>query len=282
MRPLPTVKTLNHAWFQHVKMLEYCGEPVNPRDQPTLEVLDAHFSISDGRACLLDVPARDLNFRFAVAEWLWVASGSSDLESIAQYNSIIRQFSDDGLFLTGAYGPHVRAQRDRVLEQLRTDPNSRQAVIEIRRPQLYPTKDNPCTLTLQYIQRKGALHCIANMRSSDAWLGLPYDTFVFGMLQNCFAGALGYRVGELRFNLGSAHLYCRDLEKWGLVKQSNDWGTLTMPQLPGFPPDWLTWVMRDHDASQVPANAGVWGVFAGALLSSGSHDARAILARGRV
>jgi thymidylate synthase len=45
------------------------------------------------------------------------------------------------------------------------------------------------------------------MRSSDAWLGLPYDFFTFSMLSLDLAADLGAMTGSLQMNLGSSHLY---------------------------------------------------------------------------
>jgi hypothetical protein len=74
------------------------------------------------------------------------------------------------------------------------------------------TKDVPCTLSMQYTIRNGALEAGVCMRSSDAWLGLPYDLFNFCMLQRAVAGELKVRPGSLTLFIGSSHLYERNLE----------------------------------------------------------------------
>jgi thymidylate synthase len=83
-------------------------------------------------------------------------------------------------------------------------------------------RDVPCTLALQFLPRGGYLHTIVTMRSSDAWLGLPYDIFNFTMLANHLAAALSQAkrrrilLGTITLNLGSSHLY---EENWTQAQQ---------------------------------------------------------------
>jgi len=53
------------------------------------------------------------------------------------------------------------------------------------------------------------------MRSSDAWLGLPYDIFSFTMMAQYVRMLLPTPIngGMLHINMGSAHLYESDWEK---------------------------------------------------------------------
>lgn len=51
------------------------------------------------------------------------------------------------------------------------------------------------------------------MRSWDLWLGLPYDTFMFGTLALAMAGAIHAKPGFVRVQATSAHLYEKHLEK---------------------------------------------------------------------
>ena len=276
---------LHDAWADRAKSLLYFGEPVKPRGFPTLEELGRNLFVANTQYNLLDVPARKLNFRFAVAEWLWMSFGRSDVATLALFNSKMSHYSDDGVFLTGAYGPHIGAQRPHVLETLRADPVSRQAVIEIPRPK-GPTKDEPCTLSLQFFLRQDLLHLLVTMRSSDVWLGIPYDVFSFTMLQNEMAGQLGVRRGWLSLNMGSSHLYQRDVPDVNAVLAQLDvWNTIRTPDLPGRAPGWLEHVLM-HPASPLPDIAfdegGPWLPYARVLGSKTSADARLILLESHV
>jgi thymidylate synthase len=164
-------------------------------------------SISDATDSLLVHSARNLNYRFAIAEALWILNGQNDLESLTKYNKKYAEFSDDGLTLAGAYGPRLKSQISHVVNSLRKDRDSRQAVATIWTPNPIRSKDIPCTISAQFLIRHGELYSIWNMRSSDAWLGLPYDLFSFGLYTNYIAAVLDIPTGPMQLNLGSSHLY---------------------------------------------------------------------------
>jgi thymidylate synthase len=264
-------------WLEQLRNLTD-GRPVAPRGLATYEQLDANIVLGDARFNIIDVPERKLNFRFMVAEWLWMSFGHSDVATIARYNPRIAAFSDDGLTFTGAYGPHIGAQRPRVLDKLRKDPATRQAVIEIPRPYnaVGPTKDEPCTLSFQFLARAHELHCIATMRSSDAWLGLPYDVFNFTQLQAEVAGELGLACGWFSLRMGSSHLYesnAHDAMRCLIPTTSLAAGTVRSPCLPGRPPAWLDDVLVTGSLTPVPSSefvsdGSIWFAYALALVAT--------------
>lgn len=282
---------LHVEWTSRLAELLNNGKEIGPRGKTTLEQLNVTLAF-DSTYNLLDVPERKLNFRFAVAEWIWMMFGHSAVEELARYNSVMRQFSDDGVYLAGAYGPHIKAQLPGVLVKLKSDPASRQAVIEIPRVRR-ETKDNPCTLSLQFLLRDGNLNLIVNMRSSDVWLGVPYDAFTFSMVQNCVAGELHARRGWCAINMGSSHLYEVDFDRARAVLyhdgklrtfDGHD-ATIRTPDLPGLPPYWLADVLETRSANGIPMKdgwpdydqMGAWTPYAHALLARNSADARSFL-----
>lgn len=229
----------DNVWTGLLKHLLERGKLQSPRGHITFEELGVVLRMPDLRQNILINDTRRLNYRFMVAEWLWIALGRSDVASLTRYNKQIAQFSDDNLTFSGAYGPRLKPQWDWVLEKLRSDEYSRQSVASIWIPTPRESKDIPCTLNFQFLLRDKHLNCIVTMRSSDVWLGLPYDFFNFSMLTNMLAGELGVKCGWLQMNLGSSHLY-RD--KMDLAK--NVLGTSSScycsPKLSGRPPESLT------------------------------------------
>lgn len=162
---------------------------------------------------LLTVEGRKLGYRFAPAEAWWILSGDNRVETIAPYSKQISQFSDDGVFFRGAYGPQLVDQLPYVVNTLADDFTTRQAVATVWRQRPGPSKDIPCTVSLQFLIRDNKLHCNATMRSSDAWLGWPYDVFNFSMISGYVALLLRkvcqdvWEVGDLILTAGSQHLY---------------------------------------------------------------------------
>jgi thymidylate synthase len=183
------------------------GDNISPRKRQTRELLGQHINLDSCQETLLLSPERALNYRFAIAEALWIISGSNLLEPIACVNQNYRHYSDDGVTLAGAYGPRLKSQLEYIVSLLTDDPNSRQAVATIWTPNPAPSLDIPCTISVQFLIRDGRLHSIWNMRSSDAWIGLPYDVFSFGLYSNYLACELGVLPGSMQLNFGSSHLY---------------------------------------------------------------------------
>lgn len=188
-------------------------EHSSPRSMSITETRGVVYQLTDPRRCAAYLPGRSLNYHFMLAEWLWIALGRDDVEFISHYCKEISRFSDDGKTFFGAYGPRWRGQVDYVLEKLQNDPDSRQAVINIWRENPPATNDVPCTLSMQYFIRNDRVEAFVNMRSSDVWLGLPYDLHNFSQLQKHVAFELGREAGPLTLYVASAHLYDRDRDK---------------------------------------------------------------------
>jgi thymidylate synthase len=151
------------------------------------------------------------------AEAYWILSGDDRVETIAPYNPNISAFSDDGVKFFGAYGPKIHSQIDYVVAKLCADKFSRQAGLTIWRENPPKTLDVPCTVSIFFNIRekedgRNFLNVNVFMRSSDIWLGVPYDVFNFSMLGYMVCGMLrkaGIDVEPncLYLTAASGHLY---------------------------------------------------------------------------
>lgn len=276
-------ETVGGAWEVLLETLLRAPK-VFPRGIPCFERIGVHIEIADATANVIASPTRNLNYRFLVAEWLWIALGRNDVTSIANYNTRIATFSDDGIRLSGAYGPHIASQWPLLVSVLKRDRDSRQAVIDLwdDLPLMMPaSKDVPCTTSLQFLVRDEHLEMIATMRSSDAWLGFPYDVFMFSRLGAAMAGELGVDQGSLILNLGSSHLYEVNRRAALDVIASRDVKALVSPSLPGPPPPRLNRCLEQPGAyaeidgwTDVPP---VYRDYVAAMNSRTSADALAML-----
>lgn len=205
------------AWLDTLQAVYEHGSEYSPRDMKTREVL-AHTSHINMRHPIVNVPERDMGFKFMTAEAAWILSGDNKVETISPFSKAISKFSDDGVFFHGAYGPQVVDQLSYVCRKLTDDQDTRQAVMTIWRKNPGQTKDTPCTVAVQWFIRGGRLHCVDTMRSSDLWLGWPYDVFNFSMLSWYIRAMLrdyhGVNVdmGGLYLVAGSEHLYERNFD----------------------------------------------------------------------
>jgi thymidylate synthase len=260
----------------------------------TKELMNVQLIVDDCRWNLFEQPTRKLNYRFQIAEWLWVVSGRNDVGTLSFYNSRIARYSDDGKIFAGAYGPRLAPQWPYIIDTLKADPSSRQAVATIWTPNPPKSRDQCCTISCQFLVRRDKLHGVFNMRSSDAWLGVPPDVYTFAMITNGIAGSLGLVPGSLTMNLGSSHLYEWDLEGMSMVNPRrgiNVWEAANLasqhsaigfksPLLTGIHGPYEAVLMNDLRGLANDYNKPVWHYYAAALHSKTSHECLEILRKG--
>lgn len=213
---------IDHALDHAIARVYHNGVESSPRGMKVLELIAQSVSFNM-RYPLVTRKARDYGYRFAPAEAAWILSGRNDMRFFQELNMpFIWEFSDDGFFYQGAYGPPLIQQLSYVCDLLSADADTRQAVVSIWQPNPRPSRDIPCTVSFQFIARNGQLNCIQSMRSSDVWLGYPYDAFNAAMLTAYIILLLRERkekgrkdlvLGHHTMFVGSQHLYERNFEK---------------------------------------------------------------------
>jgi thymidylate synthase len=219
-QPGMTAPSADESWAQLLRVLTVKGLPVAPRGQPTHEVLHHVSLTTDLNRPVITCPARKLNYHFMAAEALWIVTGRNDVEFLSSHNSRMQEFSDDGKTLAGAYGPRLCPQLLYVVTCLLRDKDTRQAALTIWTQNPVPSKDIPCTIAMVFSIRQGRLYQHVFMRSSDAWLGVPYDVFSFAMVAANVAcqynthrkvsGRIG--LGHQTITMTSSHLYDHNAE----------------------------------------------------------------------
>jgi len=183
------------------------GREASPRGMLTKELDHCVFKI-DPRKSLFVSPKRNLNFWFLLAENLWYWSGRNATGIPSTYVKNYKQFSDENLH-QGAYSPQILEQIRFVINTLKEDKDTRQAVMSLWRPNPNKSKDTPCTLTFDFKIRDGKLNLHATMRSNDIIFGNNYDIPSFSLLQIAVAGILGIETGNLFLTAHSLHIYER-------------------------------------------------------------------------
>lgn len=111
-----------------------------------------------------------------------------------------------------AYTYHSRYENQYpfILEELKRNPWSRRAVMDIRTPEDMGSDDPACWQHAQYFIRDGALHCKILFRSNDACKASYMNAFALIMLQKRIADALGVKMGTYTHRANSFHCYARD------------------------------------------------------------------------
>ena len=184
----------------------------------TLELRNIKFTVPDITENIISV--RNLSAAYLFGEWLWYFDGKNDVDFISAFGSMWKKLSDDGVTNNSAYGYIMKYkfgfdQIEKVIELLKKDPNSRRAVINLNTPNesVIETKDEPCTIALDFLIRNNRLYCTGMMRSNDIWFGLPYDIAFFMELQKFIADAIGVEYGTYTHFAVSLHAYDKNLKQ---------------------------------------------------------------------
>ena len=112
------------------------------------------------------------------------------------------------------YNERIRPQLSIVLNELRRNPHTRQAIITIYRNQdlnfLGGKRRIPCSLSYQFLLRGNYLNMVYNMRSCDVSTHFKFDVALACMFIDYMAARLNVNPGSLIHNIGSLHIFRKD------------------------------------------------------------------------
>mgnify|MGYP004469125691 CR=1 FL=1 len=158
----------------------------------------------------------------------------SDPEFAKQYQEQMAIFDqrilDDAAFasaygtLGNVYGRQWRAwetsrgdtidQLGDVIEQIRTNPNSRRLIVSAWNPEDVPTMAlPPCHTLFQFYVNNGKLSLQLYQRSADMFLGVPFNIASYALLTQMIAHEVGLQAGEFIHTFGDAHIYTNHIEQ---------------------------------------------------------------------
>lgn len=209
--------------------LEKHGEEVSSRAGVTKELTHVGITLTKPWRREILLAHRKPNLAAQIAETAWVLAGSNDIGWLDHYLPRAKDFSDDGFTWRAGYGQRLRDWEGRVdqvrwvVEHLRDNPASRQAVMSIWDPEIdtTPGKDIPCNDWLNFSSRLGYLDLHVAVRSNDViwgWSGI--NQFEWSALLEIVAGLLGLQVGCLHFSTTSFHIYDRHWTKGRRIVES--------------------------------------------------------------
>jgi thymidylate synthase len=217
----------------------------------------AMFKITNPRAREITIPERKWFKTLPYAESLWIASGRNDMAYIVHYLPRMMEFSDDGVYMRGGYGPRYRDYNGEIedyrietinvrqpgsVDQLRyvtecfkADKETRRAVMSFGDPMkddfdengvLKISKDIPCTRELHFMKQSGSdkLDLIVRMRSNDLiWGASGVNIFNYTFMLEYVAAILGMKVGNYYHIADNLHYYERHSEQVRQLAEIGEW-----------------------------------------------------------
>jgi thymidylate synthase len=181
---------------------------------------------------------KKLHFKSIVNELLWFLRGDTNTRWLKENGvSIWDEWATEEGELGPIYGAQWTAwptrdgghinQIDYVVDCLRNKPDSRRILFHAWNVEYLPDEsmspqDNvragrmalpPCHLLYQFYVAGGRLSAQLLIRSSDSFLGLPYNTASLALLTTMLAQQCDLQPGEIIITTGDSHIYTNHLEQ---------------------------------------------------------------------
>ena len=218
MRNVPT--DFNSAYADLLReILLYGVEEVNTRTGVKIKANRGAYSFKVDCSRNLPVAGNRKMFpHVAAAEVAWQFMGTQDPEFIVRKApKLWSNFVEDGKLKT-AYGYRWRKHfgRDQLamaIDQLQNNPTNRQLFISAWDPATDglgapdQPKNIPCPLGFCLSVVDGSVHMSVFVRSSDVFVGLPYDTMAYALTLDAIANEVDLKTGTLTMTLAHPHIY---------------------------------------------------------------------------
>jgi thymidylate synthase len=201
------------------------GEPAAPRGLNTLEIEDATIHIRNAANALPLGVNRGTVSGIGAVEACQLLSGTSFPKLVIDIGPQFANYTEDDGMFHGSYGTRTKGQYDVMVDRLKKDPDTRQAVVTIWNPErdmLEKKRDYPCTILHQFRIRRNRLNMSVYMRSNDVWLGAAYDFFQFTRVQIAIASILGIEPGSYSHHVGSLHIYEENYDAAAALRKTNN------------------------------------------------------------
>jgi thymidylate synthase len=247
-----------HPEYQYLKLMAEILK--NGKTKPTRGIANIksifgyqmHFDLRHGFPLLT---TKKMPFNLLMHELLWFVSGSSNIKYLQDHKiHYWDDFADKDLNLGPVYGVQWRRWKSPdgreidqlawAIDQIKNNPNSKAIIVSAwNAADLEEMRLPPCHTMFQFDATKGKLRLQLYQRSSDVFLGLPFNIAQYALLLYMVAHLTGLEARELIVSVGNAHLYENHLEQ---AKEQLKRKPLPLPKLKitgkaadidGFSPD---------------------------------------------
>lgn len=168
---------------------------------------------------------KKVHLKSIIHELLWFLQGETNTRYLKDHGvTIWDEWADANGELGPVYGYQWRSwptadgrhidQISQVLEQLRTNPDSRRMIVSAWNvADLEKMALMPCHAFFQFYVAEGRLSCQLYQRSADLFLGVPFNIASYSLLTMMMAQVCGFQPGDFVHTFGDTHLYLNHLEQ---------------------------------------------------------------------
>ncbi|MEP6937005.1 MAG: thymidylate synthase [Chthoniobacterales bacterium] len=168
---------------------------------------------------------KKLHLRSIIHELLWFLRGDTNVRYLNENRvTIWDEWADENGNLGRVYGAQWTDWRgasgerinqiDSVIEQIRTNPQSRRLIVSAWNPaEIEAMALPPCHVLFQFYVHQRELSCQLYQRSADLFLGVPFNIASYALLTMMVAQVCGLRPGHFVHTFGDLHLYQNHLEQ---------------------------------------------------------------------
>jgi thymidylate synthase len=223
------------------------------------------FNLEDGFPM---VTTKKLHLRSIIIELLWFLKGDTNIKYLKDNKvSIWDEWADENGDLGPVYGKQWRSwaapdgrtidQIQWVLDEIKTNPNSRRLIVSAWNPaDVNEMALPPCHCLFQFNVMDGKLNCQLYQRSADIFLGVPFNIASYALLTMMMARATGLKPGEFIHTFGDAHLYLNHVEQAELQLSRQPLPLPTMRMTPDKT-DLFCWEYEDFQLENYQAHAHI-------------------------
>jgi thymidylate synthase len=171
------------------------------------------------------VTTKRLHLRSIIYELLWFLNGDTNIKYLKDNGvSIWDEWADENGNLGPVYGYQWRNwpaldgktidQITRLIEQIKTKPDSRRHIVTAWNPaDVDQMALPPCHAMFQFYVADNKLSCLLMQRSTDFFLGLPFNIASYALLTYMVAQQCDLEVGDFVWTGGDTHIYNNHIEQ---------------------------------------------------------------------
>ncbi|MFB5758920.1 thymidylate synthase [Paenibacillus medicaginis] len=183
---------------------------------------DMRINLNEGFPLLT---TKRIHLKSIIHELLWFLSGSTNIKYLKDNGvRIWDEWADENGDLGPVYGSQWRTwktpdgriidQIKNVVEQIKTNPDSRRHVVSAWNVgEIEKMKLPPCHYNFQFYLANNKLSCKFTMRSTDVFLGLPFNIASYALLTMMVAQVCEFELGDLIYSGGDVHIYTNHIEQ---------------------------------------------------------------------